>query len=128
MNDSRSPLRCGRNVGALPLPGGEGGEGERNSNYSSVWGSGPKMKNRSSVGCALNRPVMNAGVGGGDETFEQRVRRVRFALKFRMKLAGQVKWVVRQFDNLHKFFVDRSSRKHKSGFLEFLPVIVVEFV
>src|SRR2546423_2745923 len=36
----------------------------------------------------LQRFVMNVIVTGGDEAFEQRMRFVRLALKFRMKLAG----------------------------------------
>src|SRR5258708_26255256 len=53
------------------------------------------------------RPVVNMVVAGGDETFEQGVRLVRFALKFRVKLAGDEKRMVLQFDPLHQFSVRR---------------------
>lgn len=39
--------------------------------------------------------LMQLRVRGGDESFEQRVRLVRFALKFRMKLRCNKKWMVR---------------------------------
>src|SRR5438309_11601512 len=47
------------------------------------------------------RPVVNMVVAGGDETFEQRVRLVGFALKFRVKLAGDEKRMVLQFDHFY---------------------------
>ena len=42
-----------------------------------------------------------------DETLEQRMRLVRLALEFRMKLAGNVKRVLRQFDHFHELAIRR---------------------
>ena len=71
---------------------------------------------------------MDELVRGGDETFEQRMRLVRLALEFRMKLARDKKWMVFQFDDLDEFAVGRIAAENKSGFLEFFAVGVVEFV
>ena len=76
----------------------------------------------------LERLVVDVLVRGGDETLEQRVRLVRFAQKFRMKLARQEKWMVFQFDHFDQFSVGRIAAQNESGFLEFFAVGVVEFV
>jgi len=44
--------------------------------------------------------MMGVMVAGSDETFEERMRLVRFAAEFRMELAGNEKWMVLQFDHL----------------------------
>src|ERR1035441_4591403 len=76
----------------------------------------------------LERLVMNVLVRRRDETFEQRMRLVRLAQKFRMKLARQKKWMVFQFNHLDQFAVGRIATQNESGFLEFFAVGVVEFV
>lgn len=48
---------------------------------------------------------MDVLVRGGDESLEQRVRLVRLALKFGVKLAGDKKWMVFEFDDLDEFAV-----------------------
>ena len=50
----------------------------------------------------LQRPVVDVIVGGGDETFKQGVRFVRFALKFGVELARNEERVVLQFDHFDK--------------------------
>jgi hypothetical protein len=74
------------------------------------------------------RLLVQSRVGGGDETVEQGMRAVRFALEFRMKLAGDEKWVAGQFDDFDQFTVGRPSAKAEAGFGERLVIIVVEFV
>ena len=44
-------------------------------------------------------------VGGGNEALEERVRLVRFAQKFGVKLAGNEERMVRQFDDFHQLAV-----------------------
>lgn len=48
---------------------------------------------------------MDVLMRGGDEALEQRMRLVRLALKFRMKLARDKKRMVFQFDDLDEFAV-----------------------
>jgi hypothetical protein len=48
---------------------------------------------------------MDVLVRGGDEALEQRMRLVRLAQKFRMKLAGHEKWMVFQLDDLDELAV-----------------------
>ena len=62
-----------------------------------------------------------------DKSSEQRVRLVRFALKFGMKLARHEKRVRRHFNNLHQLPVRCESAEYEPGFLESFPVGVVEF-
>src|ERR1039458_455529 len=71
---------------------------------------------------------MNILVSGGDETLEQRMRLVRFAQEFRVKLARQKKRMVFEFDHLDQFSVGRIAAQNESGFLELFAVGVVEFV
>ena len=49
----------------------------------------PKLGHGASQG-----PMVEALVGRRDEAFEQRVRLVRFAVKFRVKLAGDEEWML----------------------------------
>jgi hypothetical protein len=51
------------------------------------------------------RLVMDVLVRGGDESLEQRMWLVRFALEFRMKLARHKKRMVFQFDDFNEFAV-----------------------
>src|SRR5438309_10209679 len=74
------------------------------------------------------RPVVNVRVGGADETPEQRMRLVRFAAKFGVKLAGDEERVIRQFNYLDQFAVRRRAAEDEVGLLEFVAVGVVEFV
>src|SRR5438552_1862401 len=74
------------------------------------------------------RPLMNVRVGGADEVFEQRMRLVRFAAEFGMKLAGDEKRVVQQFDHLDQLAVGRGAAEDEIRFLELVAVGVVEFV
>src|ERR1039458_9003745 len=71
---------------------------------------------------------MDALVRGGDETLEQRVRLVRLAQKFGMKLARDEKRMIIQLDHLDQFSVGRIAAQNESGFLKFFAVGVVEFV
>ena len=71
---------------------------------------------------------MDVLVRGGDEAFEQRMRLVRLALKFRMELARHEKRMVFQFDDLDEFAVGRIAAENEPGFLKFFAVGVVEFV
>ena len=71
---------------------------------------------------------MHPRVGGGDETSEQRVRLVRFAVKLRMKLAGDEEGMFGQFDDLHQFPVRREPAQDEAGFLESFAIRIVEFV
>ena len=57
----------------------------------------------------LQRFAVRILVRRGNEAFEQRVRLVRFALEFRMELAGDVERVIRQFDDFHQLFVRRGA-------------------
>ena len=78
----------------------------------------------------LNRPglIMAARVRRGNEAFEQRMRLVRFAMKFRVELAGDEKWVLRQFDNLDQLAVGCKSTEDKLCGLEPFAIGIVEFV
>src|SRR5258708_3865876 len=71
---------------------------------------------------------MDMVVARSDEALEKRVRPVGFALEFRMELAGDEKWMVFQFDDLHQLPVGRKAAKDEPGLLESLAVDVVEFV
>ena len=51
------------------------------------------------------RLVMDVLVRGGDEGLEQRMRLVRLALEFRMKLARHKKRVIFEFDDLDELAV-----------------------
>ena len=57
------------------------------------------------LGMKSQRLVMDLLVRGGDEAFEERVRLVRFAQKFRVELAGNEKRVVLQLDDFHELAV-----------------------
>src|SRR5882762_5106386 len=74
------------------------------------------------------RPAVNVRVGGADETPEQRMWLVRFAAEFGVKLAGDEKRVIRQFDYLDQFAVRRRAAEDEVGLLEFVAIGVVEFV
>src|SRR5271165_6784495 len=74
------------------------------------------------------RLVVKLGVGGGDESFEQRMRRVGFALEFRVKLAAHVKWMSGQFDQLNQLAVRRGAAEEEARLLKRLPIMVVEFI
>ena len=65
---------------------------------------------------------------GGDEALEQRVRLVRLAQKFRMKLARDEKRMVLEFNDLDQLAVRRKTTENESGLLEFFAVVVVELV
>ena len=71
---------------------------------------------------------MNVAVAGGDEAFEQGVGLVWFALKFRMKLAGDKKRMILEFDHLYQLAVRRGAAEDEARFFKLRPVVVVEFV
>lgn len=48
---------------------------------------------------------MDVLMRSGDETFEQRMRLMRFAQKFRVELARDEKWMVFEFDHFHELAV-----------------------
>src|SRR6476659_636360 len=64
----------------------------------------------------------------GDEPPEQRMRLVRFAVEFRMELAGNEKRMFCQLYNLHQLPIRRKSTEDQARFLEFLAICVVKFV
>jgi len=72
------------------------------------------------------RLLVDFGVGGGDKTLEQRVRLVRFALEFRVKLARDEEWMAGEFDDLDELAVGREAAENETGLLEFVAVAVVE--
>src|ERR1044071_6099990 len=74
------------------------------------------------------RPVMDMGVGGADEPFEQGMGLVGFAAELGMKLAGDEERVVGNFNHLHQFAVGRSAAEDEVGLLELVAVGVIEFV
>src|SRR6266511_6339775 len=74
------------------------------------------------------RSVVDVGVGGADETFEQGMWLVRFAAEFGMKLAGDEKRVIEQFDDFNQLAVGRRAAEDKVGLLKLVAVGVVEFV
>src|SRR5947208_9540088 len=74
------------------------------------------------------RPLVNVRVGGADEAFEQRMRLVRFAAEFGMKLAGDEEGVVLQFDHLDQLAVGRSAAEDEVRFLELVAISIVELV
>ena len=65
---------------------------------------------------------------GGDETFEQRVRLVWLAQKFRVELARDVERMIFEFDDLNEFAVRRRAAENEAGFFKFFAVIIVELV
>src|SRR5690348_7757179 len=67
-------------------------------------------------------------VGRGDEALEQRMRLVGFALKFRVKLAGDEEGVIGQLDDFHQLAVWREAAEHKLGLLKALTVGVIKLV
>ena len=71
---------------------------------------------------------MNPLMRGGNETFEQRVRHMRLAQKFRVELAGNEKRVVRDLNDFHQLAVRGQPAEGKAGLLEFFAVGIVEFV
>ena len=83
----------------------------------------PGFHNRNS-----QRLLVNALMCGGDKALEERMRLVRLAQKFRMKLARHEERMIFQFNHLHQFAVRRQAAEHETGFLEFFAVNIVEFV
>ena len=61
---------------------------------------------------------MAVRVRGGDEALEQRMRLVRLALEFGMKLAGDEERMVRQFDDFHQLAVGRQAAEDEIRLLE----------
>jgi len=76
----------------------------------------------------LNRFQMGMQVCRRYETFEQWMRLVRLAEKFRVELAGNEKRMVFQLDHLHQFAVRRETTEYKTGIFKFFTVGVVEFI
>src|SRR6267142_2560041 len=71
---------------------------------------------------------MNPRVGGGNESLEEWVRLVRFAVEFGMELAGDKKRVFWQFDDFDQFAVGCMSTEAEAGLFELFTVRVIEFV
>src|SRR5579871_1372676 len=74
------------------------------------------------------RLLMQPRVRRCNKSFEQRMRLVRLAVEFRVELAGNEKWMLRQFNHLDQFAVRRQAAKYKAAFLKPLAVGVVELV
>src|SRR5262249_49445476 len=73
------------------------------------------------------RLVMNILMRGRDEAFEERMRLVRLAQEFRMKLACEEIGMVVQFDHFHEFAIGRIAAENEAGFLELFPISIIEF-
>src|SRR5688500_2077052 len=73
-------------------------------------------------------PVMNERMRRRDETPEERMRLVRLALKFRMKLRRDEKGMRRDLDDLDQLPVGRRAAQDESGVLEIVAVFIVELV
>src|SRR5215813_5481536 len=76
----------------------------------------------------LQRLLMDALMGGGDEALEHWVRLMGFAVEFRVKLARDEERMFWQFDDFDEFAVRRIAAEGETRFLEFFAVSVVEFV
>src|SRR5436190_22797966 len=76
--------------------------------------------------CGLMPVTMH--VSGRNEAFEQGMRLVRFAVEFRVKLAGNEEWVICNFDNLYQLAIRSEAAENKLGFLKPFPVGVVELI
>src|SRR6266566_5164134 len=72
------------------------------------------------------RPLMNVGVGGADETLEQRMGLVRFAAEFGMELAGDEERVVWQLDYFDQVAVGRGAAEDEIRFFELVAVGVFQ--
>src|SRR6185436_17795740 len=72
--------------------------------------------------------MVNVVVAGGDETFEQRVRLVWFALEFRVELAGDEKRMIFQLDYFHQLSIRGKPAEDEPGLFEALTIGVVELV
>jgi hypothetical protein len=72
--------------------------------------------------------LMQPRVRGGDEAFEKRMRLVRLAQKLRVKLAGDEKGMILEFNDFNQLAVGRQAAENKTGLFKFLAVGVVEFV
>src|SRR5437773_12422958 len=74
------------------------------------------------------RPLVNSRMGRSNKPLEQRMRLVRFDLEVRMKLAGDKRRMLRQFDDLHQLAVGREAAECKIRLLKFFPISIVELV
>src|SRR5882724_4945518 len=87
------------------------------------------LRNRSfRILLRLQRLLMQPRVRRRNESLEQRMWLVRFTVEFRMKLARDEKWMLRQLNHLDELPVRRQAAKGEAAFLETFPVGVVEFV
>ena len=71
---------------------------------------------------------MQMRVAGRDESFEERMRLARLALKFRMKLARDKKRVIRQLNYFNQFAIRGRPAEYKTCLLELLTVSIVKLV
>src|ERR1044071_1448373 len=71
---------------------------------------------------------MRVGVGGGNETAEERVGLVWFAVEFGVELAGDEERMLGQFNDLDQLAVGGKSAKDKVRLFEPLAIGIVEFV
>src|SRR2546426_4750660 len=67
-------------------------------------------------------------VRGSDETFEQGMRLVWFAVEFRMELAGNEKWMFGQLDDLDELAIRRVTAEDEVRLLKSLTIRIVELV
>src|ERR1700733_3425303 len=72
--------------------------------------------------------MKNVLVRGGDESLEQRMRLVRLALEFGMKLARHKKRMVFEFDDFNEFAVGRIAAENETGLFEFFTIRIIEFI
>lgn len=68
------------------------------------------------------------GVGGGDEAFEEGMRLVRFAVEFRVKLAGDKEGMIGQFNDFDQSTVRSKAAEDELGLLEAIAVSIIELV
>src|SRR5882724_510947 len=76
----------------------------------------------------LQRLLMHALMGRGDEALEERVRLVWFAVELRVKLTRDKERVLRQLDDLDQFAIWSKTAEHKACFLKTLAISVVELI
>src|SRR5205085_11795142 len=65
---------------------------------------------------------------GANEAAEERMRFVRFALEFRMILAGEEEWMVAQLDQLSERAIGRGAADDETFLRHLLAIFHVEFV
>ena len=71
---------------------------------------------------------VTVGMSCGDKPFKERVGLVWFAVKLRMKLAGDKEGMICEFDDFNQFTIRRETAEDKVGLLEAFAVSIVELI